>query len=227
MANPTGSEMVAEIEKAKPDPRSKVICLLNTVKREGMDKLILWLEATDYFTAPASIRFRGIYPGGLVDHSLEVYNKLAYLCNMLNLTTPTTEKGPKPLPVTSENIVIMGILHDTCKINAFLSKDGGGYKRNPQKPAGHAKLSIQRISEFIKLDPIEEMAILYHMGPWGTVEMDSKKGEYHILSQTPQASKEDRYGKSMRNAWYHNIIVRMLYFADEIATHAQKVADQQ
>ncbi len=43
------------------------------IARTGAPELLAWLESTDFFTAPASTRFHGAYPGGLVDHSLNVY----------------------------------------------------------------------------------------------------------------------------------------------------------
>lgn len=45
---------------------------LSQVTRPGADKLLEWLKSTDFFTAPASTRFHGAYPGGLVKHSLNV-----------------------------------------------------------------------------------------------------------------------------------------------------------
>lgn len=45
---------------------------LSQVVRPGADKLLEWLKSTDFFTAPASTRFHGAYPGGLVKHSLNV-----------------------------------------------------------------------------------------------------------------------------------------------------------
>ena len=44
----------------------------NNIKREGADKLLAWLESTDFFTAPASTRFHSNYVGGLCDHSVNV-----------------------------------------------------------------------------------------------------------------------------------------------------------
>ena len=43
------------------------------ITREGAPELLAWLESTDFFTAPASTKYHGAYPGGLVDHSLNVY----------------------------------------------------------------------------------------------------------------------------------------------------------
>ena len=52
------------------------------VKREGADKLLAYLtsDASDFFRAPASTRFHGAYPGGLLEHSLNVYD---CLCDIL------------------------------------------------------------------------------------------------------------------------------------------------
>jgi len=51
---------------------------LSQVVRPGADKLLEWLKSTDFFTAPASTRFHGAYPGGLVKHSLNVYYALEF-----------------------------------------------------------------------------------------------------------------------------------------------------
>ena len=42
------------------------------ITRPGVDKLIAWLETTDFFKAPASTKFHGNYEGGLLAHSLYV-----------------------------------------------------------------------------------------------------------------------------------------------------------
>lgn len=224
MANDiTGKDLQEVLDDAKPDPKKNALTLLRSVKRDGMEKLILWLEATDFFTAPASIRDHNSYPGGLLDHCLGVYNKIAFFCTQFQfISKPDISRGKKPLPVTSENIIIASFLHDVNKISKYASKDGGGYKLSKSSLTSHAKLSIQRVSEFIKLDDIEKLMIQYHMGIHYAIEMDAKKGEYHLLSQNPEASKEDRYGKSMRNAYYHNPIVEFFGMADMLATQAEK-----
>ena len=50
--------------------------LLLSVNREGMDKLLDFIDATDFYTAPASTRFHGSYEGGLLEHSMKVYEIL-------------------------------------------------------------------------------------------------------------------------------------------------------
>ena len=42
------------------------------VTRQGADRMLEWLERTDFFTAPASTRYHGACESGLVMHSLNV-----------------------------------------------------------------------------------------------------------------------------------------------------------
>ena len=57
-----------------------MLMLLNSfiisAKFLDLEDLISFLEKTDFFTAPASTRFHGSFEGGLVEHSLKVYEIL-------------------------------------------------------------------------------------------------------------------------------------------------------
>lgn len=59
--------------------KERFIELLRSTKREGIEKLIDFLEKTDFFTAPASTRFHMSCEGGLLQHSLNVYDCLVNL----------------------------------------------------------------------------------------------------------------------------------------------------
>src|SRR5450759_303193 len=130
-----------------------VIFLLQTVNRQGIDSLIDYLLKTDYFTAPASAHFHTSFPGGLCSHSLHVMNDF-HVANKQFL---------KPFPPAS--VVLCGLLHDLCKVNAYLQV-GKGYK-SVKGPKGHATLSLPRIGKHIKLTPEEEEVIRYHMLLYG------------------------------------------------------------
>ena len=43
------------------------------ISREGSKELLEWLQTTDFFTAPASTKFHCACTGGLVQHSVKVY----------------------------------------------------------------------------------------------------------------------------------------------------------
>ena len=67
------------------------------IHREGADKLLEYLESPqcDFFEAPASARFHSSYPGGLLDHSLNVYDCLVdYLSNPPGEQLQHQQRGP-------------------------------------------------------------------------------------------------------------------------------------
>lgn len=210
--------------------------LLLSTGREGIEDLIGWLVDDGFFTSPASTKFHGAHEGGLAEHSLGVYQALINLSvNPLTFAEDATA-GKKPLPIEPANIVIAGLLHDVCKIGAYIPTPNGKapYKWNKAQPEGHARLSIELIKKYIELEPLEEIMILFHPGIYGAYEYYEKgtweyekKPEYHVRSlekkpknPTPEEKKADqdaRRNKSLRNAYYHNPICFWFHVADMIA----------
>ncbi len=206
-------------------PKEKIFKLLRSTKRPGIEGLLRYLLENGFFESPASMYYHNDYRGGLADHSLNVFANLINCYRDIKLQIPT-ERGQKPLDIEPENLAIAALLHDVCKVGMYTGNDVNGYKLTKGRPKGHASLSIERIVRFIKLEELEVMMIRYHMGVYGLKEFDPKAGEYHLLAKNPTASKEERYGKSLRNAWYHNPIVKVMYFCDELATLTEKAAKQ-
>ena len=101
---------------------------LSQVTRPGADKLLEWLKSTDFFTAPASTRFHGAYPGGLVKHSLNVYYALLGNFNLHALYSPQTQ-------------AIVALLHDVCKAN-YYAGEYPDYTVKDQIPMGHGEKSV-------------------------------------------------------------------------------------
>ena len=59
------------------DYRARFVEIYNkNITRPGADRLLSWLETTDFFTAPASTRYHGACECGLVMHSLNVYDAM-------------------------------------------------------------------------------------------------------------------------------------------------------
>lgn len=146
--------------------KEKFIELLRSTNREGIEDLISFLEKTDFFKAPASTRFHGSYEGGLVEHSLKVYEILNHKAknNVLNLEIP------------DDTVKIVSLLHDICKLNFYKvdyrnAKNSLGewekvpyYTVDDTIPYGHGEKSVMMISEYIKLTPEEKYSIRWHMG---------------------------------------------------------------
>lgn len=79
-----------------------------TIKREGIDDLIDWIEHSDFFYAPASTKYHGAYAGGLVEHSINVYECLKRI----------VQRYPD-LNINDETVAICALFHDLCKANFY------------------------------------------------------------------------------------------------------------
>jgi len=124
-----------------PDQNQETaIFLLQTIKRPGIDSLMDYLLESDYFIAPASTRFHNSFPGGLCHHSL----------NLVHAFNDANKQLLNPLPLDS--VVLCGLLHDLCKVNAYLEIDKG-YK-SIKGIKDHATVSLSRIGEHIQLTPV-------------------------------------------------------------------------
>ena len=140
----------------------------NKIKREGADKLLEYLISSDFFVAPASGRRHSAFEGGLVLHSLNVYNR--FKKNVI------AEFGGNYNEIISdESIAIIALLHDLCKVNTYTvdyrnQKIDGQWVQVPyyaysnSLPYGHGEKSVYIASGFMRLTREEAMAINWHMG---------------------------------------------------------------
>lgn len=163
------TDMINEPKKTDKDDFIKIF--KEKITREGSDKLLEFLEKSDFFTAPASTRYHGAYEGGLLRHSLNVYECLVeYLAR-------DRVKQKYELNVSEESAAIVALLHDVCKINFYTTafrnsknEQTGKWEKvpyytiNDTLPYGHGEKSVYMISGFIRLTRDEAMAIRWHMG---------------------------------------------------------------
>ena len=154
--------------------------LLSSVDRDGIDNLIEFIRKSDFYTAPASTRFHSCHEGGLLEHSLSVYDCLV------------SKRDNKVWAEVFENIsddtlIIVALLHDICKTyfygteikNKKVYSDTGtkidsngrydwvsapAYMVDDKIPYGHGEKSAMMLEEYIKLTPMERYAIRWHMG---------------------------------------------------------------
>lgn len=174
--------------------KNKFTALLKECNVEGMDKLNNYLEESGFFEAPASTKYHGSYPGGLLEHSINVYD-----CAVKKWQNPFWKEVMKKHNIHGKNIAIAALLHDVCKADAYeqafknqkvyvkdmtseqLEAAKGGkiledkegqfawiqvpyYTYNDNQPLGHGEKSVIKIMEFIKIEPCELYAIRWHMG---------------------------------------------------------------
>lgn len=151
------------------------------IQRRGADRLLEWLDsdASDFFTAPSSTRFHGAYEGGLVEHSLNVYE-----CLKDYLNRPCT-KELYGMDYTPETIAVTALLHDICKVGFYAvdyrnaKNEQGVWEKVPYYtvrdtlPYGHGEKSVYMIQSFMRLTRDEAFAIRYHMGFSGNEDKNS------------------------------------------------------
>lgn len=164
--------------------------LLKSTNRDGIDKLIEFIRKSDFYTAPASTRFHNCHEGGLLEHSLNVFDCLYNKVKSTDVFKKALRDSSKEFWDTDEfekTIVIVALLHDLCKMfmyevemkNKKIYSDHGskkdnqgrydwesvpGYTVNDRVPYGHGEKSVMMIEQFITLTKEERFAIRWHMG---------------------------------------------------------------
>ena len=162
----------------KPEEiKNKIIELLGSTERKGIDKVIKYLESSDFFEAPASTRYHGNYKGGLAEHSLNVYE-------IFKKKNEIYDFG-----LSDDTVKITALLHDICKTNFYtvssrnMKKDGKWikvpyYAVDDQVPFGHGEKSVILLQQFIRLSKEEVIIIRWHMGGY------EPKENYNYISNS-------------------------------------------
>lgn len=70
-------------------------------------ELVEYLFTTDFFTAPASVRYNCCYEGGLCEHTLNVYRNLKFLA------------GGYGEKYSEDELILTALLHDFSKIGFY------------------------------------------------------------------------------------------------------------
>ena len=115
--------------------RERIIGLLRSTKRNGIENVISLLDSSDYFTVGCHSHHQ--YTGGMADHALET----------LNIARMTARGIPE------DSLIICCLLHDLCDIYGHWRYKGHG-QRSADLAAKHCGL---------KLSKDEWNAIRYHM----------------------------------------------------------------
>ena len=159
--------------------------------RQGMDGLLAEMDGMGFYTAPCSTQYHLAYPGGLLEHSLNVYELMDRLSSILY---PEVDKS---------SVIICALLHDLGKAGQFgkpnyvvnmlkgRGKNAEPYQ-SPTKPyignpelmyIDHEVRSIQIAGRYIKLTEDENWAILMHNGMYGNFkyQIQGKETPLYLL----------------------------------------------
>lgn len=169
------------------------------ITRQGKEKLLEYIEKTDFFTAPASTKYHGAYVGGLLEHSINVFNRMQRHTDKYSI----------------ETLAIVSLLHDLCKADFYttdyrnVKQPDGNWEKEPyytvndKLPIGnHGDKSVFIIQRFIPLSAEEVAAIRYHMGAYqeGDMKNLSKVYEkYPLALLLHSADMEATYFDEKRN----------------------------
>lgn len=151
----------------------------SAISREGVSDLMAWLDTTDFYTAPASSRYHGAYPGGLAEHSVDVYNHLGFI------------KHAYGFEFDRESMAIVALFHDLCKVNSYrpdtrnVKGDDGVWRKVPCysfdeqfRYGGHGAKSVYLAQSFMELRPEEATAINCHMGQFDATTYSNVSAAY-------------------------------------------------
>ena len=168
---------------------SRFESLLGSVQRNGITNLLKYIQTmTDFYRAPASTRFHLSCEGGLLQHSLNVYD-----CLCAKKENPIWKDILTAIP--DDSLILIALLHDLCKTNFYVEGTKNQKTYDPEKvaaaaswqrkhdsmgdfiwetvktyqvedhlPLGHGEKSVMLLQWFISLTVQEVMAIRWHMG---------------------------------------------------------------
>lgn len=187
------------------------------IKRDGSKELLDWLLKSDFFEAPASTKYHLNEPGGLCQHSINVYERLKMFLK--------SEYGDN-CPYDDETIAIVSLLHDLCKVGMYeqswknqktydrdkvsaapsylVKHDAAGnfiwetvpsYVINEKFIYGHGEKSVFIVMNCMSLSVEEAQAIRFHMGSWNSEE-----------------------ARNAGDCYERNSLALFTHFADEAAT---------
>lgn len=162
--------------------------LMSRISRDGIKELMDYIKRSDFYNAPASTRFHLACPGGLLQHSLNVYD-----CLTAKRKSPIWGKYLES--ISEESLILISLLHDLCKTNVYsigfknqktyetdkvraanpnlVKHDDLGdfiwetvpkYEINDHCPLGHGEKSLALCQHYVKLKAEEIFAIRWHMG---------------------------------------------------------------
>lgn len=148
---------------------------LRKTGREGIEEVLKRLYKLGFFEAPASSAFHLNEPGGLVQHSINVYETAMRLKQVIMESKPELADR---LP--DESIAIAALLHDVCKADVYRATvkrkkfpdghwdDAPGYDVDYHDfPMGHGEKSvIVLLRDGLRLTNDEMIAIRWHMSAW-------------------------------------------------------------
>jgi hypothetical protein len=141
------------------------------------ERFLVWLQSTDFFTAPASTRFHDAVPEGLLKHSLRVMNHTIMLLQLRKFNG-----------VAVNEAIFVALLHDLSKCDVYelyirnvKDEVTGAWNqvpsyryKNSKTPLGHSCSSLYLSQKYFPCLTLEQCsAIRHHMGAYGISQSEN------------------------------------------------------
>lgn len=171
--------------------KNRIEELLLSTDRQGIADLLVEMDGMGFYTAPCSTQYHLAYPGGLAEHSLNVYELMDKLSGILY---PEVDKS---------SVIICALLHDLGKAGQFgkpnyiinmlkgRGKNAEPYQSTTKPYIGNPDLlyidhevrSVQIAGRHIELTEDENWAILMHNGMYGNFkyQIQGKETSLYLL----------------------------------------------
>jgi len=173
--------------------KDRFTTILRNTGRRGIEAVLAELDKLGFYAAPASTRFHGSEPGGLLRHVMSVYDEAVAIRNVQIQLSPGVESR---LPLDS--VAIAALLHDVCKAEVYkevekFRKDKNGqwekYKTYgvdySNFPLGHGEKSVIQLLRWgLEMTNDEIMAIRWHMSGFDLAfQSPEAKGNYAMATE--------------------------------------------
>ena len=175
------------------DDKERFVSILRATNRAGIANVIAGLEELGFFMAPASTRFHGSFPGGLMLHSLNVYDQAVILRDAELKVRPDLANA-----LTDDTIAIAALLHDVCKAEVYKEVEKFRKDKDNQwekyktytvdysfMPLGHGEKRVIRLLRWgLEMTDAEVLAIRWHMQAFDLSDSPESRASYSQASMS-------------------------------------------
>lgn len=179
--------LTKEQQKDNEERFEKIIL---SIQRDGVTKLVEYLKKKDFYSAPAGLTGELACPGGLLQHSLNVYDRL--------MKKTQSDFWKESIgTVTTETIIIVSLFANICYVSYFEAKYQNKqfirYFVNDKNPYGKGEKTVWIISTFMKLNSTESYSLRWFLEDERHESFCTAVKLHPLVLALCQAEKEARY----------------------------------
>lgn len=189
------------------------------IERDGVDKLLAWLQRSDFFVCPASTQYNLPVEGGLCAHALNVAQILVNRYFGKDIESLTEEDADRKFDgdITLETILIVSLFSSINKVNCYVKDFKNVKNRETQRweqqeywrweetfiYSGRGSKSVFILQQYIRLYVEEAQAIAFVLA-----------GEDDIFSGVANTTYRKIYETSQLALYLHLAEMEATYYLD-------------